>query len=197
MQIKAETLKRYRHKQKFNSKEYIHYTSLRAFFPHKIMTPDKWLQGKCAKRAPLLFTACHRLVQYKKKMNASFLLQIVSTHKGKISPHPNNGWLRSQINNVVVAWWVYGNTIRKIESYPWISLQGDSTLAEEAEEAQFIFSTGATLIIFKLPFGSSDSVNAILTYCYLLEACCSKSETQTTRCQGTEETLLYIRWFQL
>lgn len=35
------------------------------------MTSDKWLQGKYAKCVPLLFTACHRLVQYKKKMNAS------------------------------------------------------------------------------------------------------------------------------
>ena len=57
---------------------------------------------------------------------------------------------KQQISDVV-AWWVYGDRTRKMESHVWISLQGEPTLAK-AEAAWFMFSIGANIFVFKSSF---------------------------------------------
>lgn len=124
------------------------------FFFHRIMTLDKWLQGKCAKWVPLLFTACHRQMQYKEKMNASsFHPRMSLLIKGSCSlPIPT----MIGLDTITDQWCCgclgsLGKQNKRIVSHSWNSLQSHRILAE-AEEALFIFSTGVTFLVFKLPF---------------------------------------------
>lgn len=91
VQITAETLKRYQHKQKFNCKEYIHYTSPRASSFYRIMTPDKWLQGKSAKWIPL----CLQLVTGWSNTKRRWMHLSLSRLFGLIVLSPSQQWLAS------------------------------------------------------------------------------------------------------
>lgn len=110
------------------------------------------------------------------------------------SPHRNNDWLISlrQISDVVVAWWVYENRIRKMESHTSISIQGNTTLAK-AEAAQF---TGVNVFVFKLPFWFFWFNNATLTDCLPTRVLLLQEWDIDSRCQNIGEALLYIRWCQ-
>lgn len=138
------------------------------------MTLDKWLQGKCAKWVPLLFTACHRQMQYKEKMNASsFHSRMSLLIKGSCSlPIPTMIGLDHYNRSMML--WLLGK-VRETEQKNCIPLMEFLTKSPHTSRGW-----RSSVYIFYRSHFSSIQIAFLVTYWYLRELYFSHSESQTS-----------------
>ena len=137
----------------------------RLFFFHGITTPDKWLRGKCAKWVPLLFTACHRPVQYKRRWIHPSHCRLSLLIKGSCSlPIPTMIGL-DHYNRSMMLWWL--DMLREID-------KKDGVLLMNFPVKSLYTSQGrrSTVYVFCRSHFSCIHNPLFVAYCYIPESCC-------------------------